>query len=1073
MVCPRTTRGSEAALPAATAVPPPPGLRCQETYAWGLRNPFRFGFDPNAPGVRFLINDVGQDTWEEIDLGSPGADYGWNLREGPCATGSLTDCGTPPAGLTDPVYSYDHTSGCKAITGGAFVPDGVWPAELDGAYLFGDYVCGKIFTLTPSGTGFASSDFASGLGEGSAITFLFGATGAGDALYYTTYAEGGQVRKIEYVGAGNRTPVAGATATPNAGALPLDVSFDASASSDADGDPLTYTWNFGDGSPPVTTSAPQTTHRYVQAGTRSAQLFVTDPSGARSAIATVRVDPGRFAPSVRIDTPAPSKLFAVGERIELRGSASDPEDGTLPSSALTWEVLLQHDDHTHPYLQRVAGNAVSIVAPQPENLTATRTSWLIVKLSARDSDGLTTTVTQLLKPNLADVTIGSSPPNVTIRVNGVSVTAPSTLTSWQGYRLDLAAPTTTTVAGTTYAFERWSDGNTSPARSVTTPASAIALTAIYADGGGGGNETTAVFAAGAEDGFVEVGGPSYPPTAAATTTLSSDSSILLVRRSQTPFSYSPVSVALLRFDTSSLPDNATITSAALSVHVTDKADSNGRNLTAEWYPPAQWPIDASDWTATDTNNAHTGTPLSAISSGQQNSFNLTSLSNLNRSGNSALRLHISGAATTPTDANDLILAAQDHPTLPAPTLTVRYTTGSPPPPPPPPPPDETTAVFAAGAEDGFVEVGGPSYPPTAAATTTLSSDSSILLVRRSQTPFSYSPVSVALLRFDTSSLPDNATITSAALSVHVTDKADSNGRNLTAEWYPPAQWPIDASDWTATDTNNAHTGTPLSAISSGQQNSFNLTSLSNLNRSGNSALRLHISGAATTPTDANDLILAAQDHPTLPAPTLTVRYTTGSPPPPPPPPPPDETTAVFAAGAEDGFVEVGGPSYPPTAAATTTLSSDSSILLVRRSQTPFSYSPVSVALLRFDTSSLPDNATITSAALSVHVTDKADSNGRNLTAEWYPPAQWPIDASDWTATDTNNAHTGTPLSAISSGQQNSFNLTSLSNLNRSGNSALRLHISGAATTPTDANDLILAAQDHPTLPAPMLVITYR
>ena len=73
----------------------PVGQICQETFAWGLRNPFRIAFDPNAAGTRFHINDVGQNAWEEIDLGTAGADYGWNVREGHCATGSTSSCGPP------------------------------------------------------------------------------------------------------------------------------------------------------------------------------------------------------------------------------------------------------------------------------------------------------------------------------------------------------------------------------------------------------------------------------------------------------------------------------------------------------------------------------------------------------------------------------------------------------------------------------------------------------------------------------------------------------------------------------------------------------------------------------------------------------------------------------------------------------------------------------------------------------------------------------------------------------------------------------------------------------------------
>ncbi len=53
-------------------VPSTPTTTCQEIYAWGLRNPFRFAFDPNTGPKRFFINDVGQSTREEVDLGAIG-----------------------------------------------------------------------------------------------------------------------------------------------------------------------------------------------------------------------------------------------------------------------------------------------------------------------------------------------------------------------------------------------------------------------------------------------------------------------------------------------------------------------------------------------------------------------------------------------------------------------------------------------------------------------------------------------------------------------------------------------------------------------------------------------------------------------------------------------------------------------------------------------------------------------------------------------------------------------------------------------------------------------------------------
>ena len=191
------------------------GNKCQETFAWGLRNPFRIAFDPNTTATRFFINDVGQGAWEEVDLGVAGADYGWNVREGPCVNGSLTNCGAPPAGMTNPVYSYSHPeSGCAAITGGAFVPNGVWPSAYDGTYLYGDYTCGKIFVLTPNGSGgYTRSEFTNDVGA--VVNMTFGPSPQGQGLYYTNYSDGGEVRLLQSTAPGNRPPTARMTASPD------------------------------------------------------------------------------------------------------------------------------------------------------------------------------------------------------------------------------------------------------------------------------------------------------------------------------------------------------------------------------------------------------------------------------------------------------------------------------------------------------------------------------------------------------------------------------------------------------------------------------------------------------------------------------------------------------------------------------------------------------------------------------------------------------------------------------------------------------------------------------------------
>ena len=172
----------------------PSGTRCREIYATGLRNPWRLAFDPNARSQRFFINDVGQSAWEEVNRGRVGADYGWNRREGFCPRDMHVRCAPAPGSVTDPLFAYSHRNGCGAITGGAFVTPGSWPQPLDDTYLFGDFNCGRIFELhnlegTPS-----SALFAPGVGPG-VVSMVFGPDGA---LYYATYAAGGEIRRISY-----------------------------------------------------------------------------------------------------------------------------------------------------------------------------------------------------------------------------------------------------------------------------------------------------------------------------------------------------------------------------------------------------------------------------------------------------------------------------------------------------------------------------------------------------------------------------------------------------------------------------------------------------------------------------------------------------------------------------------------------------------------------------------------------------------------------------------------------------------------------------------------------------------
>jgi glucose/arabinose dehydrogenase/PKD repeat protein len=457
------------------------GVHCRETWAWGLRNPFRFATDPNAAGTRIYINDVGQGVWEEIDEGLSGADYGWNVREGHCANNSTSNCGPPPTGMTNPIFDYKHGTnagpspfqGCNSITGGAFVPNGLWPTAYTGTYLFSDYVCGKIFLLKDG----AATEFAAGLGGSSAVHLAFGPHNGAQALYYTTYQNGGEIHRISYTGSDNRAPVAQFSASPTSGAAPLQVQFDASASSDADGDPLSYEWDFGDGAT-QNTGNPLISHTYSGQATRTATLIVRDDNNAASQPVTRQIFVGNTPPQVAIVTPAPDKLFAVGEALTLVGSASDAE-GPVPTSAMTWTVTLHHAAHTHPFLTAGATNTLTFNAPAPEDLAAAANSYLEIQFAASDAAGQTVAITQELRPHKVDLTFATAPAGLQLSINGNAITGPDTVTSWEGYQLQVVAPAQLSQ-GKTWVFTQWGDGGAAT-RSIATPASPQTYTATFVE----------------------------------------------------------------------------------------------------------------------------------------------------------------------------------------------------------------------------------------------------------------------------------------------------------------------------------------------------------------------------------------------------------------------------------------------------------------------------------------------------------------------------------------------------------------------------------------------------------------
>lgn len=112
-----------------------------EVYAYGFRNVWRMSFD-RGTGLLWAA-DVGQDTWEEINVVRAGGNYGWNLREafhpfGPVGADARDE-------LVEPIWEYHHDIG-KSITGGVVYRGKKLP-RLVGSYLYADYVSGKLWAL--------------------------------------------------------------------------------------------------------------------------------------------------------------------------------------------------------------------------------------------------------------------------------------------------------------------------------------------------------------------------------------------------------------------------------------------------------------------------------------------------------------------------------------------------------------------------------------------------------------------------------------------------------------------------------------------------------------------------------------------------------------------------------------------------------------------------------------------------------------------------------------------------------------------------------------------------------------
>lgn len=451
----------------------------QRVIAYGLRNPFRFNFRPGTNEI--WAGDVGWNNWEEINRISNVGDnfaenFGWPAYEGSGRQSGYDAANLPlleslySAGASAhnvPYYAWSHSAqvvsgsgeptGGSSATGVAFYNGGSYPLSYDGSMFFADYSRKRIYVMYRGINGLPdvnNRQVFKATTEG-AVELQIGPNGD---LFYVDM-KGGRIQRFTFAAGANQAPTASFTSTPTAGSVPLTVNFNAAASSDPNpGDVLTYEWDLdGDGQFDDSTAvAPSYT--YTTAGARTVKLRVTDRGGL-SNIAQQSITAGSTAPTPVISTPTTSLRWKVGDTISFSGSATDPEDGTLAASRLSWTLVLMHDSeinpgnpHEHPIQTFNGVSSGTFVAPDHEH-----PSWLELRLTATDSGGLSTTISQRVDPQTVSLNFTSNPSGLSITVGGQSFVTPFSRTVIAG-----SANTITAAAqgnsSAYYTFANWSDG---------------------------------------------------------------------------------------------------------------------------------------------------------------------------------------------------------------------------------------------------------------------------------------------------------------------------------------------------------------------------------------------------------------------------------------------------------------------------------------------------------------------------------------------------------------------------------------------------------------------------------------